>query len=295
MASELFSSVVGRVLNPGPTHNVPPLAATGRAGRNLPAAVTSAVVLVGLLAGSLLVVQPLFVVLVGLIALIGVWELAGAFARVDTHLTVVPLYLGSVGMMTCAWMLGAEAIAIALYLTVFSCIVWRLAEQSAHSRISDIMSSIFTAVYVPFLAAFVVLILRTHSSAAVIGTYVTITALNDLGGWAAGVLFGKHPMAPRLSPKKSWEGFAGSILSCVAGGIACFVALGASWWWGIIAGISACLVGTLGDLTESLIKREVGLKDMSRVVPGHGGMLDRVDSLLMTAPIFHVIFVWALA
>ena len=157
------------------------------------------------------------------------------------------------------------------------------------------MSSIFTAVYVPFLAAFVVLILRTHSSAAVIGTYVTITALNDLGGWAAGVLFGKHPMAPRLSPKKSWEGFAGSILSCVAGGIACFVALGASWWWGIIAGISACLVGTLGDLTESLIKREVGLKDMSRVVPGHGGLLDRVESLLMTAPIFHVIFVWALA
>ena len=284
------ASVFSRVFSPLPRENTKHLAPTGRAGRNLPAAISSAVVLIALLVASLLVVQGLFVAFVCFIALLGLWELGGAFARVGTRIALAPLYLGTIGMMVCAWFLGAEALTMALYLTVFAGVVWRLIDAPTPSRIADITASVFSAIYVPFLACFVVLMLREYRSPAIIGVYVAVTCFNDIGGWLAGILFGKHPMAPRLSPKKSWEGFIGSVLFCVGIGIGGFTLLGAAWWWGVIAGLAACVCATIGDLTESLIKREVGLKDMSSLIPGHGGVLDRVDSLLMTAPVFYVIF-----
>jgi len=109
---------------------------------------------------------------------------------------------------------------------------------------------------------------------------------NDVGGYAAGVLFGKHPMAPKISPKKSWEGAAGSLILGTAAGVcmAIFV-LGVPFWVGIILGISLVVVGTCGDLIESIIKRDIGIKDMSSFVPGHGGVMDRLDSLLVAAPV----------
>jgi len=287
-------SVFSRVFSPEPRENTQPLAPTGRAGRNLPAAVSSAVVLIALLVASLLVVQGIFVAFVCCIALLGLWELGGAFARVGTRLAMAPLYLGAIGMMVCAWFLGPEAVTMALYLTVFAVVAWRLVDAPTPSRITDIIASVFSAVYVPFLACFVVLLLRDFRSPAVIGVYVLVTCFNDIGGWLAGIMFGKHPMAPRLSPKKSWEGFIGSLFFCILTGIGGFMLLGATWWWGVIAGICGCVCATIGDLTESLIKREVGLKDMSGLIPGHGGVLDRVDSLVMTAPVFYVIFIFAL-
>lgn len=183
---------------------------------------------------------------------------------------------------------------MALYLTVFAVVVWRLIDAPTPSRIADITASVFSAIYVPFLACFVVLMLREFRSPAVIGVYVAVTCFNDIGGWLVGILFGKHPMAPRLSPKKSWEGFIGSLAFCIGTGVGGFYLLGATWWWGLIAGVCGCVCATIGDLTESLIKREVGLKDMSALIPGHGGVLDRVDSLVMTAPVFYVIFLLAL-
>ena len=211
-----------------------------------------------------------------------------------TRLAMAPLYLGAIGMMVCAWFLGPEAVTMALYLTVFAVVAWRLVDAPTPSRITDIIASVFSAVYVPFLACFVVLLLRDFRSPAVIGVYVLVTCFNDIGGWLAGIMFGKHPMAPRLSPKKSWEGFIGSLFFCILTGVGGFMLLGATWWWGVIAGICGCVCATIGDLTESLIKREVGLKDMSALIPGHGGVLDRVDSLVMTAPVFYVIFIFAL-
>ena len=159
---------------------------------------------------------------------------------------------------------------------------------------SDVVSTTFTAVYVPFLASFVVLMLAAWQKPWVFVVFELMVIANDTGGWAAGVLFGKHPMAPALSPKKSWEGFVGSALTAVGVGTVGLWWLGAAWWWGIIAGVSIAFVGTMGDLTESMIKRESGLKDMSQILPGHGGVLDRVDALLMSAPVAYFIFAWAL-
>ncbi|MEZ5097983.1 MAG: phosphatidate cytidylyltransferase, partial [Nocardioides sp.] len=102
-------------------------------------------------------------------------------------------------------------------------------------------------------------------------------------GYAAGVLFGRHKMAPVISPKKSWEGFAGSALACIAVGWAVVVyLLDGRWWVGVLLGLIAVMMATLGDLVESVIKRDLGIKDMSQIIPGHGGLMDRLDSLLAT-------------
>jgi phosphatidate cytidylyltransferase len=110
-----------------------------------------------------------------------------------------------------------------------------------------------------------------------------VTIASDIGGYAAGVLFGKHPMAPVISPKKSWEGFAGSTLACILVGYLVVVQLlDGDWWVGVVLGLITVVMATLGDLCESVMKRDLGIKDMSQVIPGHGGMMDRLDSLLAT-------------
>ena len=288
-------SLLAHIFSPGPTRdNHPASGATGKAGRNLAQAITTAVVLIAAVAVPLFTSLPAFVGVIAFVCLVGIWELAGAFARMGITLAVTPLYVGAIGMVTCAWWLGSEGMLFALYITVFVCAAWRLLDRRQESRMSDVVSTTFTAAYVPFLASFVVLMLGAWRNPWVFVVFELMVIANDTGGWAAGVLFGKHPMAPALSPKKSWEGFAGSALTAVGVGTVGLWWLGADWWWGIIAGISIAFVGTMGDLTESLIKREAGLKDMSKILPGHGGVLDRVDALLMSAPVAYFIFAWAL-
>ena len=290
MSPDDTPSMLVRVLHPAPTREGEPLAASGRAGRNLPAAITTALVLIAAVGVPLFLAPPLFVVVVALLILGALWELGGAFARLGVSLTMAPLYVGAVGMLTCAWTLGPEALLFALYATFFACVAWRILDPEPKGRILDVLASVFAAVYVPFLASFVVLIVKDFEDPWIVLLYVALVVANDTGGWAAGVLFGRHPMAPRLSPKKSWEGFAGSLVLTSTVGALGVWALGGHWWAGLLAGIGACLVGTLGDLLESLIKREVGLKDLSQLLPGHGGVLDRVDALLMVAPLMHFVF-----
>lgn len=282
--------LLDRVLRPGPSRDHHQLAATGRAGRNLPAAVVTAVVLISALGLALAFARPVFVGLVVVLTLLATWELGGAFARIGIRLAMPPIYVGTVGILVSAWALGSEAAFIALYLTVFVIIAWRLLDGREESRIPDVATSVFTVVYVPFLASFVILMLSTLREPWAVVTFIAVTVCNDIGGWAAGVVFGRHAMVPRLSPKKTWEGFVGSVVLCAGAGTASAVLLGIHWWWGLALGAATAVVGTVGDLTESMIKREVGLKDMSNLLPGHGGVLDRLDSLLMTAPVFYLVF-----
>jgi phosphatidate cytidylyltransferase len=144
--------------------------------------------------------------------------------------------------------------------------------------------------YPVFLAGFAALMLAEEDGRQRIVVFILVTVFSDLGGYAVGVKFGKHPMAPSLSPKKSWEGFAGSVASCaVVGAIALPLLLGGAWWAGALLGVVAAGAATLGDLIESSIKRDLGIKDMSTILPGHGGLMDRLDSLVVVAPI-----AWAL-
>jgi phosphatidate cytidylyltransferase len=119
---------------------------------------------------------------------------------------------------------------------------------------------------------------------------ILTTVCSDVGGYAVGVLAGRHPMAPRISPKKSWEGFAGSVVACVVGAsLSAHWLLGTQWWQGAVLGLAIVLTATLGDLAESMVKRDLGIKDMGKLLPGHGGMLDRLDSLIPSAPVAFVL------
>jgi phosphatidate cytidylyltransferase len=116
--------------------------------------------------------------------------------------------------------------------------------------------------------------------------FIATVVCSDTGGYVAGVLFGKHPMAPSVSPKKSWEGFAGSVLACtLAGAVFLTTLFDGTWWQGVLFGLAVVCSATLGDLGESMIKRDIGIKDMGHLLPGHGGLMDRLDSLLPTAPV----------
>ena len=138
----------------------------------------------------------------------------------------------------------------------------------------------------PLLGSFAALMLAEEQGAARLVTFLLVVTMSDTGGLIGGVLFGKHPMAPMISPKKSWEGFAGSMVFGVAAGtLMAFFVLDVPFWVGIIIGVSLVVVGTCGDLIESMVKRDIGIKDMSSFLPGHGGVMDRLDSLLVAAPV----------
>ncbi|WP_040316897.1 phosphatidate cytidylyltransferase [Gleimia europaea] len=276
-----------RITHPGPTKNYEPLPSSGRAGRNLPAAVGVGVGLAALFLAVLFISNEAFVVLVSVAVVLALWELAGAFARKNREIVLPLAWVGGVGMVVCAHFLGLEAVLGALTVTVFAVAVWKLLDGRSPQAMLDIMVTTFALIYVALLASFVVLILDSPGAQAAVITWVLLSVANDTGGWAFGIMWGKHPMAPKISPKKSWEGFAGSLVFSVAAGIGGMVWLGGAWWLGIPLALLTTVAGTFGDLIESLIKRDVGLKDMSNMLPGHGGLMDRLDSLLMTAPVVY--------
>ena len=268
----------------------------GRAGRDLKAAVASAVVLLGAIAASLAFWKPAFMFIVVAAVVVAIWELRQGLLAKDIDIPEQPLMLGGAIMVVVAYMWGAPALVTATAVTALVTMLWLL-RRGIDGYVRTATASVFTIVYVPFLGSFVALLLAEggrdgggidNDGVAGIITFILVTIASDIGGYVAGVLFGKHPMAPVISPKKSWEGFAGSLLFCVVTGWALVVyLLEGDWWVGVLLGLIAVVMATLGDLCESVIKRDLGIKDMSQVIPGHGGLMDRLDSLLATiAPIW---------
>ena len=259
-----------------------------KAGRNLPAAIGVGVGLGILIIGSLILRKELMLGIVVAAIVVGVWELRRALAQVSIHVPLVPSLVGSVSMLVSAYVGGGEALIVTVGLTCVGILLWRIAD-GVLDAVRDIAGGFFVAVYPSFLAGFAALMLAADDGARRIVVFILVTVLSDVGGYAFGVLLGRHPMAPSVSPKKSWEGFGGSVLTCVVGGaIAVVLLLDGPWWGGALLGACTAIAATVGDLTESTIKRDLGIKDMSNILPGHGGLMDRLDSLLLTAPI-----IWA--
>jgi phosphatidate cytidylyltransferase len=255
---------------------------TGRAGRNLPAAIVSGVSLLALVAASLYFWKAAFVGVVAAAMLVAVWEMRQAFAAKGIALPFEPLVAGTVLMVFGAYLWGLPAMATLLAVTAWGLMLWRL-RGGVDGFVRDATAGVFTAVYLPFLAGFVMLLLKPDDGPLRVLTFVLVTIASDIGGYFVGILAGKHPMAPVISPKKSWEGFAGSAVTCVLVGWASVVyLLDGEWWVGVVLGLVAVVMATLGDLSESVVKRDLGIKDMSSIIPGHGGLMDRLDSLLAT-------------
>ncbi|MCD4536038.1 phosphatidate cytidylyltransferase [Nocardioides sp. cx-169] len=268
----------------------------GRAGRDLRAAVGSAVVLLAAIALSLLFWKPAFMVIVVIAVVVAIWELRRGLSAKGIDIPEEPLMVGGAVMVVVAYLYGAPALVTATAVTALGTMLWLL-RRGIDGYVKNATASVFTLVYVPFLGSFVALLLAEgglggggldDDGVAGIVVFILVTICSDTGGYIAGVLFGKHPMAPVISPKKSWEGFAGSMAATVGAGILLVVhLLDGDWWVGACLGVIVAVMATLGDLCESVIKRDLGLKDMSQVVPGHGGLMDRLDSLLATvAPVW---------
>ena len=197
---------------------------------------------------------------------------------------LVPLIGGSIVMPILAWTGGVESLIIGLLLTVAAVLIWRLSGGAAGFQ-RDLTAATLIAVYVPFLISFGVLLAAPDDGDWRVLAVLACVVLSDTGGYVAGVFLGKHPMAPTVSPKKSWEGLGGSLAATAIGGaILVHYLFDQPWWHGALLGICVSAAAVLGDLAESLLKRDLGIKDMSKLLPGHGGLMDRLDSVVFAAP-----------
>jgi phosphatidate cytidylyltransferase len=262
---------------------------SGRAGRNLGAAIGVGLGLGAVIVASLLIYRPAFLVVVLAAVLVGVVELTRAVRAGDFRPPLVPVLVGAVAMLALAWTRGPAGLVVGFLLTVLAVVLWRLADGPGN-YLRDTASGILVALYVPFLAGFAVLLLVPDDGVARILVFIATVVCNDVGGYAAGVLFGKHPMARHISPKKSWEGMAGSVVACVlCATLILTLTFHAPWWTGLVFGVALAVSATIGDLGESLIKRDLGIKDMGKLLPGHGGIMDRLDSLLPSAALAYLL------
>jgi phosphatidate cytidylyltransferase len=255
----------------------------GRLGRNLAAAATVGLLFGGSVVVALFILKEIFVGLVVLLVGVAVTELAGALRPSGVRLTLLPLLAGVLGMLVGGYIGGTAFLVSALALTTLVITFWRLI-GGREGYVRDITASVFVAMYVPFLAGFALLLLRPEDGPSRVLVFAAVTVASDLGGYASGVLFGRHKLVPSISPGKTWEGLAGSTVFCLATGVAGVVfLLDGAWWAGLAIGLVVTITATLGDLVESMLKRDLNIKDMGSVLPGHGGVMDRLDSLLPSA------------
>ncbi|MCX4473890.1 phosphatidate cytidylyltransferase [Micromonospora sp. NBC_01655] len=260
-------------------------ASPSRAGRNLPAAIG-----VGLGLGAAVLVPlffylPAFLFVLAVALAVGTWEMARAVRRGGAHPPLVPLITGGVLTVGLAWFAGPDALCLGLLVTVLGTMIWRLGDGPGNYQ-RDLTAATLIAVYVPFLGGFAAMLAAApgDGNLRVLVTLVAVV-LSDTGGYAAGANFGKHPMAPSISPKKSWEGFAGSVTAAAVGSaLLIWLLFDVAPWWGALFGVAVSCAAVLGDLAESMIKRDLGVKDMSNLLPGHGGLMDRLDSILFAVP-----------
>lgn len=268
---------------------------TSRAGRDLPAAIG-----VGVSLGLTLILILLFAPKIGFFSIVALaiavatWEVANRLNEGGFNVPIIPLILGGQAMIWAGWFHQLTGTAVALAATVIVVMIWKLLgqglTQAPVNYLTDMGAAVLLLFWIPLLGAFASQLVLFDRGAHRVAILLIVIVCSDVGGYIAGVLFGKHPMVPAISPKKSWEGMGGSFLFATIGAVlAVMYLLDEKWWIGLILGPLLVICGTLGDLVESQVKRDLGIKDMSGLLPGHGGIMDRLDSLLPSAFV-----VWAI-
>ncbi|CAM5254091.1 MULTISPECIES: phosphatidate cytidylyltransferase [Streptomyces] len=282
--------------NPEPMPDVPqpaPAPQKKSAGRDLSAAIGVGVGLGVVIVASLFIVKAVFVGVIAVAVVVGLWELTSRLQeRKGIKAPLVPLAVGGAAMVVAGYVRGAEGAWVAMALTALAALVWRMTEPP-ENYLRDVTAGLFAAFYVPFLATFVAMMLTADDGPWRVLTFLILTVVSDTGAYAVGWRFGKHKLAPRISPGKTREGLLGAVLFAMVAGALCmqFLIDGGSWWQGLLLGLAVAASATLGDLGESMIKRDLGIKDMGTLLPGHGGIMDRLDSLLPTAPVVWLLMV----
>ncbi len=262
----------------------------GKAGRNLPAAIAVGLGLFSTLIISLFADVRFFAILVAFATVLAMRELSQTLVvGLSSRISILLQILAPI-IVVAAALDGVTGLVITFIASSFLVLSVRLLDGE-EAYVHHVTRSIFALVYAPVLASFAVLLSTQTDGAWKVLAFVLLTAATDLGGYIAGAIFGKHLMAPKISPKKSWEGFAGAlVLQLVVGTLLWIFVFDQSWWEGAIVGFVMMLSATLGDLIESMIKRDLGVKDMGTLLPGHGGVMDRLDSIVINAFVAWVLF-----
>ncbi|MGW6157745.1 phosphatidate cytidylyltransferase [Streptomyces sp. NPDC055144] len=263
------------------------------AGRDLGAAIGVGVGLGVVIVASLFIVKAVFIGVIAVAVVVGLWELTSRLEeRKGIKAPLVPLAIGGAAMVVAGYVRGTEGAWVAMALTALAVLVWRMTEPP-EGYLRDVTAGVFAAFYVPFLATFVALMLTADDGPQRVLTFLLLTVVSDTGAYAIGWRFGKHKLAPRISPGKTREGLVGAVTFAMAAGALCmqFLIDDGAWWQGLLLGLAVAASATLGDLGESMIKRDLGIKDMGTLLPGHGGIMDRLDSLLPTAPVVWLLLV----
>jgi phosphatidate cytidylyltransferase len=251
--------------------------------------------LIGLGIGILLILSLIFIKWIFLLyavtaAVLGMFEFSRALTVSGRRVDLVPQLVGAVAIVLVSTFLDLWLVWVLLFVVIAIVIVWRLvAQMASHDGrvyghvLDDVLVAGFLQLYVSFTASIVVVLLRQPQGEWWVLAFIIIAVASDTGAYATGLSFGRHPMAPRISPKKTWEGFAGAALAAIIAGVLLgLFMLHVAWWMGVVFGVVILVTATIGDLGESMIKRDLGIKDMSSWLPGHGGVLDRLDSILLS-------------
>lgn len=269
-----------------------------RTGRPLAAALS-----VGLLLGlgllfSLIFIKAIFMIFAVPLIAFTAFELASALRYAGRDVPRLPTVIAAVAIIPASFFWLAQGHWLAALGGFVLITVWRLVEvlvskhrTSGANLVKDLAAGALIQGYVTFLASFTVLLTAQDGGQWWTLAFLIVVIAVDTGAYASGLLFGKHPMAPVISPKKTWEGFAGSVIVAITAGVLlALLMLHQPWWVGLILGVAMVLTATMGDLAESLIKRDLGIKDISTWLPGHGGFLDRLDSMLPSAAVAYALF-----
>ena len=255
-----------------------------KAGRKLLPSIGVGLSLIGLVWFALSYQREIFAIVVAIAVVLGVREIVRAFAAHSITVSFNGLALASIGLSYAAWNGGVAGLAIATAIA-FPLLLIRALIQGPEEFVAKATGTTFALLYLPFLAGFLILLAIPSTGFQRVMTFMVLVGCNDTFGYIVGVLFGKHPLVPTISPKKTWEGLAGSTIFTVIGGCLAFnYIMDMHWWIGIIVGLMIVFTATCGDLIESAMKRDMSLKDMGSLLPGHGGMLDRLDSVVLSAP-----------
>lgn len=262
-----------------------------RGGRNLFLATVVGLALFGIVAGAAYYSPQLYTAVIYLLCIAAYPEWKRALARQGRVISLIPITAATIGMGISTWYTGREGLIIALLVGAGGTIAWRLVDEWIEDTLHDALANVLTLVWIPFLGSFVALLIQSHDGWIRVLIFLAAVVGNDTGGLFTGIAFGRRPLAPRISPKKTWEGAIGGVVvgTALATAVA-YVLMDHRWWIGTLVGIGATIAAIFGDLVESALKRDIDIKDMSQVIPGHGGVLDRMDSALFAGPVAYVIF-----
>ena len=255
-----------------------------RAGRKLLPSIAVSVILILLVWFSLSTYRVIFAAIVTIAVVLGIRELHRAFLAINIDIPLWSLTTASIALCAATWLGGVSGLTVATAIA-FPCLLALLLPRGTENFVRTASASTLALIYLPFLAGFLILLARPHNGLERVMTFVVLVGCNDTFAYLTGVLLGKHPLAPKISPKKTIEGLVGSLIFTVIGGSLAFhYIMNSDWWLGAAAGVLTVFTATAGDLIESALKRDVAIKDMGTLLPGHGGVMDRLDSVLFAAP-----------